>query len=96
MERRFESILRMAGVRVPPRQRDVGGADWIGRADYVDPEKKIVVEIDSDLHHGSLLDQEADGRRDQALRAAGYAVLRIREHDLWHRPEEVVRRFLAS
>ncbi len=36
LERRFESILRAAGVAVPLRQRDVGGAEWIGRADYLD------------------------------------------------------------
>jgi very-short-patch-repair endonuclease len=96
LERRFESILRAAGVAVPPRQRDVGGADWIGRADYLDPDRKVVVEIDSDLHHSTPLDAVADGDRDAALLEAGYKVLRIKEHDVWHRPDEVVRRFLAS
>jgi len=96
LERRFESILRAAGVHVPQRQRDVGGAEWIGRADYLDPARKVVVEIESDIHHSTLLDEEADRRRDVALRAAGYRTVRVREFDVWHRPDEVVRRFLAS
>jgi very-short-patch-repair endonuclease len=96
LEARFESILEDAGVPVPLRQRDVGGDEWVGRADYLDPDRKVVVEIDSDLHHTSLLDEKADAARDAALTEAGYTVLRIAEHDLWHRPDEVVRRFLAS
>ncbi len=96
LERRFESILGAAGGRVPLRQRDVGGCEWIGRADYLDPDRKVVVEIDSDIHHSTPLDAAADEERDAALMEAGYTVLRIREHDLWPRPEEVVRRFLAS
>ncbi len=31
-----------------------------------------------------------------ALAGAGYTVVRIKEHDLWHRPDEVVRRLLAA
>ena len=43
-----------------------------------------------------MLDEAADAARDSALAGAGYAVVRIKEHDLWHRPDEVVRRLLAS
>jgi very-short-patch-repair endonuclease len=96
LEHRFESILRAAGVEIPLRQRDVGGAEWIGRADYLDPGRKLVVEIDSDIHHSTPADAGADGERDAAMTCAGYTVLRIKEFDLWHRPEEVVRRFLAA
>lgn len=96
LEARFESILEDAGVAVPLRQKEVGGADWIGRVDYLDPARKVVVEIDSDLHHSALLDAEGDAQRDVALAEAGYTVLRISEHDLWRRPEDVVRRFVAS
>lgn len=96
LEARFESILEDAGIAVPLRQRDVGGHEWVGRADYLDPGRKVVVEIDSDLHHTSMLDDDADTSRDAALTEAGYKVVRIPEHDLWHRPDEVVRRFLAS
>lgn len=96
LEARFEAIVRDAGLPPLLRQRDVGGEDWVGRVDYVDPERKLVVEIDSDIHHTTPLDQTADGRRDADLVGAGYTVVRIKEYDLWHRPQEVVRRLLAA
>ena len=96
MEARFQTVAKRAGLDSFVRQRDVGGDDWIGRVDFLDTEKRLVVEVDSDLHHSSLLDEDADAARDAALAGAGYTVLRVNEHDLWHRPEEVVRRLLAS
>lgn len=34
--------------------------------------------------------------RDEALRRTGYAIVRPKEREVWHQPEEVVRRLLAS
>jgi very-short-patch-repair endonuclease len=96
MEARLHAVAREAGVHSLVRQRDVGGDEWIGRVDFLDPEKRLVVEVDSDLHHGSMLDAAADARRDAALIDAGYTVVRIKEHDVWHRADEVIRRLLAS
>lgn len=96
LEARFQALAKQAGLDSLMRQRDVGGDEWIGRVDFLDPEKRLVVEVDSDLHHRSMLDEAADAARDAALAGAGYTVIRISEHDLWHRPEEVVRRLLAS
>ena len=96
LEARFLSIVRTAGLPPPLRQRDIGGEAWVGRVDFLYPERKLVVEIDSDLYHRSLLDREADARRDEAMRVAGYQVLRIDEHQLWHRAEEVVQLLIAA
>ena len=96
LEARFLSIVRAAGLPEPLRQRDLGGQEWVGRVDFLYPDKRLVVEIDSDLHHSTLLDETADARRDGALREAGYRVVRIGEQLVWHRPQEVVRRLLAS
>ena len=96
LEARFLSIVHAAGLPVPVRQRDLGGEEWIGRVDFLYPEKRLVVEIDSDLHHSTLSDGAADADRDRALHGAGYRVVRIGEELVWHRPEEVVRRLLAS
>ena len=96
MEARLNAVAKRAGLHNLVRQRDVGAADWIGRVDFLDPEKRLVVEVDSDLHHTSLLDEAADAARDAALTDAGYTVVRIKEHDVWHRPYEVMRRLLAS
>ena len=95
LEARLRSIAKEAGLDLAP-QHNVGGDDWIGRVDYLDRDRRLVVEVDSDLHHTSLLDEAADVARDVALAGAGYTVVRIKEHDLWHRPDEVVRRLLAS
>lgn len=96
MEARLHAVAKRAGLHNLVPQRDVGGDDWIGRVDFLDPEKRLVVEVDSDLHHSSLLDEASDAQRDTALAGAGYTVVRITEGDLWHRPDEVVRRLLAS
>jgi very-short-patch-repair endonuclease len=95
MEARFESIVAAAGLPVPLRQRDVGGDRWIGRVDYLDRDRKLIVEIDSDVHHSTLTDQAADAERDAALAGAGYDILRLKEQEVWHRPEEVIRRLIA-
>jgi len=96
LEARFLSIVRAAGLPEPLRQRDLGGQEWVGRVDFLYPDKRLVVEIDSDLHHSTLLDETADSTRDRALREAGYRVVRIGEQLVWHQPQEVMRRLLAS
>ena len=57
LEARFQTVAKRAGLDSFVRQRDVGGDDWIGRVDFLDPETGVVVEVDSDLHHSSLLDE---------------------------------------
>lgn len=94
LEARFHALAKQAGVQLAP-QRDVGGERWVGRADYLDREKAVVIEIDSDLHHTSLLDASADALRDEGMVEAGYTVVRINEYDVWHRPQEVLRRLAA-
>jgi very-short-patch-repair endonuclease len=95
LEARFHAVAKQAGLELV-RQCDVGGDHWIGRVDFLDPRRRLVVEVDSDLHHTSLLDEAADAERDAAMAEAGYTVVRITEHDVWHCPDEVVRRLLAS
>ncbi len=82
-EREFFAILDVAGLPRPIRQLDVGDADdWIGRVDLAYPPFKVIVEVDSDRHHTSKLDREADAERDRRLKAAGWRVVRVTEHDL--------------
>ena len=88
--------MQAAGLPLPLRQRDLAGEAWIGRVDFLYAETRLVVEIDSALHHSTRSDEAADAERDRALRDAGYRVVRIGEPLVWHRPQEVVRRLLAS
>jgi hypothetical protein len=50
----------------------------------------VILEVDSDLFHAGLLDQEADAARDERLRRAGCMVGRVTDFQAWHRPWEVV------
>jgi very-short-patch-repair endonuclease len=103
LERRFERILSNGGERPMRRQVDVGGHSWLGRVDYVDDELGLLVEVDSELHHTSRLDQQRDAERDAAMLAAGFrTVVRVAEEDIWYRPWvalekiRVARRDLAA
>jgi hypothetical protein len=91
LEAEFLAVVVEAGLEIPECQVNLGGSvSWVGRVDFYYPRRRLVVEIDSDRHHTSKLDRESDARRDAALRAAGFRVLRITEHELRLRPWEVV------
>jgi hypothetical protein len=90
LEARFLAALIEAGVELPERQVDLGGDTWQARVDFLYRLLRLVIEIDSDRHHSAKSDREADARRDAALRAAGFRVLRISEEDLCQRPHLVV------
>jgi very-short-patch-repair endonuclease/predicted transcriptional regulator of viral defense system len=68
---------------------------WVaGRyvADILWPDRRLVVEVDSDRYHRSPSARRADARRDHDLRRLGYQVLRITEHDLADEPRAVAQR----
>jgi very-short-patch-repair endonuclease len=90
LEARFEEILRRHGL--PPMHRQVHTGDdiqWLGRIDFRDADLPLVVQTDSETFHGSISDRRLDDAQTQALEAAGYVVARVREFDVWHRPERV-------
>lgn len=92
LEARFVALLEDAGEEPFEHQVDLGDADGpIGRVDCLDRARRLVVEVDSDRYHTSLVDRRADAVRDARLRAVGYAVHRVREPDLIHRPAQVLR-----
>lgn len=64
----------------------------IGRADFRHCRRPAILEVDSDRHHRSLTDQARDEEKTRAYRAAGYAVERVTEYLVWHRPDELRRR----
>lgn len=91
LERRFEQLMENAGYRGFERQVDVGGHSWLGRVDYLWADVGLIVEVDSDLHHASLIDRLHDAERVRGMLAAGYAkVVRATEENLWYRPWMVV------
>jgi very-short-patch-repair endonuclease len=91
-EARFEQICRNAGIVGLERQVDLGGHSWLGRVDYLLRRLRLVIEVDSALHHESDADKARDEVRDEAMLAAGIRkVLRIKAEDLWPRPWLVVQ-----
>ncbi|MDG2026476.1 MAG: type IV toxin-antitoxin system AbiEi family antitoxin domain-containing protein [Acidimicrobiales bacterium] len=78
-EGRFAELTATWGYRFE-RQVDIGGEDaWIGRVDFVDTARGIVVEVDPSLHHSSLTDRRNDEARHGSLRAAGLTVVSVTE-----------------
>lgn len=91
LERRFETLNERADIPMLRRQVDVGDDEWIGRMDFVGVERRLVVEIDSEIHHAALLDVERDRSITERLEAAGWHVCRFREDDIWNHSTKVVR-----
>jgi len=92
LEARFSRVLADDGLPPMERQVDVGGEAWIGRIDFVDRACKVLVEINSDLHHTSLSDRRRDASRRAELEGAGGNLIEITEFELWFRPQEVADR----
>jgi hypothetical protein len=91
LEGRFLELVRAAGLPLPEREVDVGDDDgWVGRVEFAYPERKLLIEVDGRCWHSSLLDLEADRRRDNRLIAAGWRILRITGEQVDQRPDEVV------
>ena len=91
MESVLRWLLHAAGVPVPDLQfvvRSPSGA-FLGRADLAWPDSKVLVEFDGDVHRERRVFVN-DLRRQNALVAAGWTVLRFTSADVLGRPDEVV------
>ena len=90
LERRFASLLERAGEPAMRRQVDSGGDRWVGRVDFRDPHRPLIVEVQSATYHSALVDQRRDADRLAALRAAGFEVVEVTDEQIWYHPAEVV------
>ena len=97
----MESVLRWlllaAGLPAPVLQfviRSPAG-DFLGRADMAWPDKKVLVEFDGDGHRERDVFVK-DLRRQNALVAAGWTVLRFTSADVLGRPDYVVTTIRAA
>lgn len=100
LERTMLELVEDAGLPRPEREIDLGDADgWVGRVELVFREAKVLVEVDSRLHHTALADYEHDRARDNRFVAEGFRVLRFTADQILHQPDAVVatlRRALRS
>lgn len=96
LEASFLALVVAAGIELPLCQVDLGDDGWVGRVDFYYRRLRLVIEIDSEIHHSSKLDVETDEQRDRALRAAGFEVMRVREAELRDHPDDVIARVRAA
>jgi very-short-patch-repair endonuclease len=91
MESLLRWLLHQARLPTPVLQHEVRDGDgrFLGRVDLAWPERKVIVEFDGDIHRERSV-FVADRRRQNALIAAGWVVLRFTSADLLGRPDDVV------
>jgi hypothetical protein len=104
-DRRAESVMESwtrwlvhaAGLPMPDLQVDVhsDGGVFVGRADFLWLEWKVIVEFDGD-HHRERTTFVADLRRQNGLVAAGWTILRFSSADVLGRPEYVIATIRAA
>jgi very-short-patch-repair endonuclease len=87
---RAERLLRRAirSSRLPPPDFNLPFGKY--ELDAVWPEQRLVVEVDGYNFHGHRAQFESDRRKDMALTAAGYRVIRLTYRQLTNEPLAVV------
>jgi very-short-patch-repair endonuclease len=95
-ESRLRHVLLGAGIAVAP-QHEVHGTDgrWIARVDLAIPELRIAIEYDGREVHERRDVFVSDRRRQNALVAAGWTVLRFSAADL-RNPALIIRAVTAA
>jgi very-short-patch-repair endonuclease len=85
-ERRLVKLVRAARLPLPVTNTRLAG--W--EVDAFWPRHRVVVEVDGYAYHGNRAAFERDRRKDAALVAAGYRVVRITWRQLADEPHAVV------
>lgn len=88
LEKRFLALCAEAGLPRPSVNNFSDGFE----IDFVWPDRRLMVEVDSYRHHGTRAAFERDRRRDQDLTAAGWRVVRFTWRQVIDEPERVVAR----
>lgn len=96
VESRCQQVLNDAGFRLR-RQVNLGAQrHWIGRVDFLVEGTKVVIEVQSELHHSSRIDRVADRERIERLEQDGFQVVEVTDEMVWRHPARVVSRVQAA
>jgi very-short-patch-repair endonuclease len=87
-ERRLLKLIRAARLPAPVTNVRVAGCE----VDLLWRDRSLVVEVDGFAYHGNRAAFERDRRRDAALQAAGYRVVRFTWRQIVEEPHAVVAR----
>jgi very-short-patch-repair endonuclease len=91
-ERRMLALIRAAELALPRSNARLGGYE----VDFLWPQQRLVVEVDGFRFHSSRASFERDRRRDAALAAAGYTVIRVTWRQIVDAPEAVAARLASA
>ena len=91
LERRFRELAHQVGIRGLESQADIADdTGWIARVDFLHPTRRMVFEIDSVIHHSSLIDRRRDDATTDRLVTAGYEVYRFDETQVFFERDTIV------
>ena len=90
-ERIFVREVGNAGLPPPELQYDIyDRGRFLARADAAWPDRRLVVEIDGHRYHATRNQRRNDSVRENALKLAGWQVLRFTTDQVWEERETVV------
>jgi len=95
LEARVKFLFMGTPLRFVP-QADLGDDAWTGRVDFYERSMSLVLEVQSEKYHSSLLDAEHDARRRRDLEDAGFTVIEVTDVELFAAPESLVARVVAT
>jgi len=91
LEARVIKILADGGFPPMRRQVNVGDANaWIGRVDFQDEVLPLIIEVQSERFHSSLIDKQMDAHRIERLERAGFVVVEVTDAEVWHHPSDLL------
>jgi very-short-patch-repair endonuclease len=97
LEAKLLDIVREAGLPQPLTNTVLAAPDHARlEVDLYWPTYRLIVELDGYEAHGTRRAFENDRRRDAALQAAGYRVLRFSYRDVTRAPHTVLARVIAT
>jgi hypothetical protein len=97
LESSSRGVMLLAGVPAPELQGWVTGADGRSyRADFLWREHRVIGEADGMIKYAGIEDVRAEKRREDALRQAGYTLVRWTADELRRTPDRVIARILKA
>jgi len=93
LEDRFRRLIAKAGLPMPVSQYALKDHDglFVCRSDFAYPERRVLIELDSEAFHMDRSRFIADRRKQNAALGLGWRTLRFTWRDLSERPAAVLR-----
>ena len=88
----MRALTKKAGLPQPRTNVKIGRHE----RDFVWPEQRLIVEVDSWTFHGTRQAFERDRETDAELTAAGWRVMRVTWRQLTQEPEAVIARLARA